>query len=439
MQAAQVREVVECRAAVVLPVDGVVDLGADRATIAAREPAGAIAHLEPPLEVSRRPVAGAVDIEHGARHRVREDAGERRRLRGEPPRGVGVDRPVAVEQPGILGCADEREHRHRDVHAGASGGDRLGEVGFARQPAVQEQVACGVGAELRGSAMIAACVGACIGARVSRCSGVSDPVEPIFDEQRVGRWQQCVQPRHAVASRLDLHPSFGEGCSMPLGDGLDLELLAKRTRPATQGGGRRGLGHHGQPFVEPRAHGGVLEADRLIDDHARVTGADPPVAHRGERGRQHGRQRPRLGDPVLHRALGHSKRRGELGRDGSARQVVSTLWRDRGRYERRLAAHRISDGEIDQVDLHCRVHRLHALRLNRRVDQLAKAVLRHRVGGTDVGSGWSSGLGERAACGIRVTESHAPSLAEIGHRFERSEKCGEERSNGNSSEDHLRG
>ena len=102
MRQPQVSEVVEPGATLVLPVDGVVDFAAGRATVAARQAARAVSHLEPPLQVCWRTVRPAVDIEHRAGDRVGEDSRERGSDGGEPARGVGVDRPVTVEEARIL-------------------------------------------------------------------------------------------------------------------------------------------------------------------------------------------------------------------------------------------------------------------------------------------------------------------------------------------------
>ena len=124
---------------------------------------------------------------------------------------------------------------------------------------------------------------------------MSDLIESVFDEQRVGRGQERMQPRHAVTSRLELHAPFGTGRPVTFRDGLDLQVFAERAGLAAQGRGRDRDGGHGELLVELGAQTRVVtEVGRLLDDDSGMPRADLPIAHRPERGRELGSERPRL-------------------------------------------------------------------------------------------------------------------------------------------------
>ncbi len=199
-----------------------------------------------------------------------------------------------------------------------------------------------------------------------------------MDEQRVGGREMEMQPRHTVAGRLELDSAFGAGTRVPLGEGLGEHVFPQPPRDPSQPGRGRRLGARGELAIEAASRL-VVELGGLVDDHTDVRLVDVAGPQGGERRGKHVRQRPGVGDPSLHRALGDPQRSGELGHDGSARELATLCRRDPGRGERDRAAFRVVDGQVDHVDAHRRVHRLDAPRMHRRVDQLAETLLCDRI------------------------------------------------------------
>ena len=164
--------------------------------------------------------------------------------------------PYAFEQARGLGSAHEREHRHRHVHGRANAGHGRREPGALWQRAVEQQVARRVGSQAICTELVDArsiCDATAVASR-----GERNPVEPVFDEQRISRWQERVEPRHAVTSRLELDATLRAGGPMAFGDGCHAEVFTERAGLASQGRGRDRDSGHREVLVEPGAQNGVV-------------------------------------------------------------------------------------------------------------------------------------------------------------------------------------
>jgi hypothetical protein len=191
-----------------------------RRAAAAGESAGAVAEFQPPLEVGRRPVDGAIDVEDRARHRVGEDAVETRRVRREPSSGVGVDRPIAVERGGFVGQVEHRHHRHQDPD-GDAGSDR-GVVPSGQQ----------VGADVRSQLVERA-------ALVGRlCEMASRLIDALPGGLRLRSREPEPEPGHAVALIVERGPSVVGGLAVTFRERAGVQPLAQHAHPLTEA--RRG-------------------------------------------------------------------------------------------------------------------------------------------------------------------------------------------------------
>ena len=182
-----------------------------------------------------------------------------------------------------------------------------------------------------------------------------------------------MQPRHAVGRGLELDPSLRARRALPFGEGLGHDVFAEVAGLATYRG--RGVRRRelGEQCIELRARVTVVvtaEVAGLLDDHPRMLHRDDAAAQRRQGRREPGRQRGGFIELPLHRALGHAQRRRELGRNGAMCHLASPLRRERSCDERLGAAHRVAYGEEQHIDTERRVHRLHALCLHGRLDQL---------------------------------------------------------------------
>jgi len=75
-----------------------------------------IANANPPFQVGWRSIHGAVEVENGARDRVRQQPEKRWCVGSQSAGGVGIDGPVAVKNAGLV-PAKQGDHGNRKSEA----------------------------------------------------------------------------------------------------------------------------------------------------------------------------------------------------------------------------------------------------------------------------------------------------------------------------------
>ena len=213
-----------------------VDVAADRVSIAPGEHASAVTQREPSFEVGRRSVACAVEVKNRAVDGISKDSVEAWSAGRETSRGFRVDGTVSVEESGREGVpfhifVCEAEHWHRDV----DGGTRF---------------VIGAGACKEVCRHVRSCLCKRSGLPVEATQTTRIRVDPrVCLGRRVGR-EQRHQPAHSVSRRFDVYVTLVASSLVPFGEGLGMKRLAERSGPRAQFGRCQSCGRLCQLGVE---------------------------------------------------------------------------------------------------------------------------------------------------------------------------------------------
>jgi hypothetical protein len=118
VMSAEAGEIADIRCSAVLPGDRVVQVAGPGSPAAAGCAAGAVSEAHRPLEIGGHSVLTSADGEDCSGLRLDEDAGERGCVDRDTGRGLGIDRPIAVERGGCVGDAGQAECWDGDLHGG---------------------------------------------------------------------------------------------------------------------------------------------------------------------------------------------------------------------------------------------------------------------------------------------------------------------------------
>ena len=292
------------------PVAGVVEVAADRAAGASREPAGAVADPEVAREVGGHSVDRAAVREVGAGLGVGEDPPERGCVGGEPASGLGVDGAVAIEFGGFVAVSEQGEYRHGHVHPRRDHPERRRVP--VTEGAAEQQVGRHVELQLRA------------GVRSVR-AGVGEGIDSGHDCGASLGLEVKAEPGHPVLGGFEADPPLVAGPVVACGERFGMESVAELSDSATERG--RGLPRSALECggLEP---GGIVRGkpDDGIEQGPGMSEADRPGRERGE-GVWVASGDTGVGDQPGCGRLGDAEQGGELGDERAGRELTLDLRR----------------------------------------------------------------------------------------------------------------